>query len=222
MSLCPSETDTVLLLTEAFDPSELDGCEIPENFTFRIPYNEAKMPDETPEHYTPEEPSSPPAPVSEPLAEPVAEAPSANTLSSLSEAPPVADLSGLKDMAGDNSVLMVILALVAVLGGGTAWKFYQQNATQKHEQAMRKLDLEAKAMKVQNTSPPACQQVHAKMEAEISDLGKRLSDHASAVEERLAKVERRTLSLTGAGVDLEELEQRVAKVEKAVKPRAKK
>lgn len=87
---------------------------------------------------------------------------------------------------------------------------------------MRKLDLEAKALKVQNTSPPACQQVHAKMEAEISDLGKRLSDHAATVEERLAKVERRTLSLTGAGVDLEELEQRVVKVEKALKPRATK
>jgi uncharacterized protein HemX len=224
MSNCPTETDTVLLLTEAFDPSELDGCHIPENFTFRIPYNEAKMPDETPEHYAPASPSAPvePAPVEPAPVEPVAEAPSANALSSLSEAPPVADLSGLKDMAGDNSVLMVILALVAVLGGGTAWKFYQQNANQKHEQAMRKLDLEAKAMKVQSTSPPACQQAHAKMEAEISDIGKRVSDHASAVEERLAKVERRTLSLTGSGVDLEELDQRVAKVEKAVKPRAKK
>lgn len=117
MSRCPSETDTVLLLTEAFDPSELDGCQIPENFTFRIPYNETKMPDETPEHYAPEEPTSPPTPA-EPTLAPVAETPSANTLSSLSEAPPVADLSGLKDMAGDNSVLMVILALVAVLGAG--------------------------------------------------------------------------------------------------------
>jgi len=52
----------------------------------------------------------------------------------------VADLSQFTALAGDNSGLAVILSLIAVAGGGAAWKFYSQSAAQKHELEMAKLE----------------------------------------------------------------------------------
>ena len=52
----------------------------------------------------------------------------------------VADLSQFTALAGDNSGMAVILSLIAVVGGGAAWKFYSQSSSQKHELEMAKLE----------------------------------------------------------------------------------
>ena len=52
----------------------------------------------------------------------------------------VADLSQFTALAGDNGGLAVILSLIAVVGGGAAWKFYSQSSSQKHELEMAKLE----------------------------------------------------------------------------------
>jgi predicted negative regulator of RcsB-dependent stress response len=53
------------------------------------------------------------------------------------------ELAALKDIAGGNSTLTVVLALIAVVGGGAGWKFWNQRAKLKHEEEMKKLEIEA-------------------------------------------------------------------------------
>jgi hypothetical protein len=72
----------------------------------------------------------------------------------------VADLSQFTALAGDNGGLAVILSLIAVVGGGAAWKFYSQSSSQKHELEMAKLE------KGQND--------HAACEAKRMELSARL------------------------------------------------
>lgn len=57
------------------------------------------------------------------------------------------ELAALKDLAGGNSVLMVVLALIAVVGGKAGWKFWQDRAKLKHEETMKRMELEAEAAK---------------------------------------------------------------------------
>lgn len=54
--------------------------------------------------------------------------------------PGVADLGQFTALAGENAGVAVILSLVAVVGGGAAWKFYSQHSAQKHELEMAKLE----------------------------------------------------------------------------------
>jgi hypothetical protein len=110
----------------------------------------------------------------------------------------------------DGGTVGVVLALVAVLGGGAAWRFYSQHskqraeieakrAEQEHELAMRRLDLEAQNA---HASPPPCLAKHAEIEA------------------RLATVESKSASLSlPDGFDADDLSDRLAKIEKALKPK---
>ena len=110
----------------------------------------------------------------------------------------------------DDGMIGVVLALVAVLGGGTAWRFYAQHSKQKaeiaakrdeqaHELAMRRLDVEASAA---SASPPPCLAKHAEIEA------------------RLSAIESKNASLTlPAGFDADEMSERVERLEKASKPK---
>lgn len=110
----------------------------------------------------------------------------------------------------DDGMIGVVLALVAVLGGGAAWRFYSQHSKQKsvlaekqaeqaHELAMRRLDVEAQHA---NVSPPPCLAKHTEIEARISSI------------------ETKSASLAlPTGFDADELNERVEKLEKASKPK---
>lgn len=52
----------------------------------------------------------------------------------------VADLSQFSGLAESNGGLALILSIVAVAGGGAAWKFYSQSSSQKHELEMARLE----------------------------------------------------------------------------------
>lgn len=54
------------------------------------------------------------------------------------------ELAALKDLAGGNPVLTVVLALVAVVGGKAGWKFFSDRSKLKHEVEMKKLEIEEK------------------------------------------------------------------------------
>lgn len=99
----------------------------------------------------------------------------------------------------------IILALIAVAGGGAAWKFYKQFSEQKHEQAMKKLELEAQANGMKGVQPPPCQAQNVIIEGRLA-----------AMEAKLATVEKKSSSIS-ADFDAEELEERVLKLEKKVK-----
>lgn len=113
--------------------------------------------------------------------------------------------------AQDGGMVGVVLAVVAVLGGGAAWKFYSQSSKQKaelankqaeqaHELAMAELNAK---MQQPTTSPPPCIAAHASLEARIA-----------AVE---AKASRMTLPDFPDDFDAELLIARVEKLEKAAK-----
>ena len=101
---------------------------------------------------------------------------------------------------GDNS-LTLMLAMLAVVGGGAAWKFYTQYSEQKHEQKMKQLELEAQAAGLAGAQPPPCQAAKVKLEAELNQMK--------------AKVEGldRKLAFT-ADFDADLLERRMKKLER--------
>lgn len=114
------------------------------------------------------------------------------------------DPAQLQQIGGDNPLLALGLAAIAVLGGGAAWKHYAKTSEQRHEQAMKQLEIQASAPTVQ---PPPCQAADAATQARIQ-----------ALEARVAKAEKSTLSVGGLPDDLEE---RLEALEKKAKRGAK-
>jgi hypothetical protein len=165
-----------------------------------------------PEHFTVEEPT----PVAEsPAQEPAKDAivaqvtDDAGLIAHEAQAPTPDEIVKIAQGA-DGGTVGVVMALVAVLGGGAAWKFYSQHSKQRaeieakkveqdYQLSMRRLDLEAQTA---NASPPPCLAKHAEIEARIS-----------AVESKSA-----SLGLP-AGFDADEMNERVEKLEKALKPK---
>ena len=113
--------------------------------------------------------------------------------------------------AEEGGMLGVVLALVAVLGGGAGWKFYSQSSKQKADLATKQAELahdlamaEINAkMQVPTVSPPPCVAAHTSLEARIA-----------AVE---AKASRMTLPDFPDDFDAELLIARIEKLEKATK-----
>lgn len=111
---------------------------------------------------------------------------------------------GFNDLAqttGADPTLTIILALVAVLGGGAAWKFYRQHSEQKHEQRMQEMKMEAKAKGMEGQSPGPCQTVHAQLKAEVEEMKSRLDK----VDKKMA---------LNADFDSDDLERKVRKLER--------
>lgn len=120
-------------------------------------------------------------------------------------APPAFDPAQLQQLGADNPMLAIALAGIAVLGGGAAWKQWGKMSEQKHEQEMRRLEIQAQAQaNVPTVQPPPCQAADAATQARIS-----------ALEGRLAKAEQASSSLSVGLSD--EMEERIAKLERANK-----
>ena len=102
-----------------------------------------------------------------------------------------------KDNAADPTVT-IILAALAVFGGGAAFKFYRQWSEQKHEEKMAKIKIESKG---QDKTPGECRTVHAKLTAEVADIKSRIGTLENKVS-------------VDADFDGERLEKRVKKLEK--------
>lgn len=115
------------------------------------------------------------------------------------------DINTILTSTGGGGGVAIILAILAVVGGGTAWKFYQKFAEQKHEQEMKKLELQAQAQGLNGVQPPPCQAANAAIETRLS-----------AIDAKIASVEKKTSSFS-AGFDAEDLEERLVKLEKKVK-----
>lgn len=103
--------------------------------------------------------------------------------------------------SGDSSVSL-LLAMMAVVGGGAAWKFYTQYSEQKHEQKMKQLELDAQAAGLAGAQPPPCQAAKVKLEAELQEVKAKLEGldrklaftadfDADLLERRMKKLERK-------------------------------
>ena len=105
---------------------------------------------------------------------------------------------------GGDSTLTLLLAILAVVGGGAAWKFYTQYSEQKHDQKMKEMELNAKAQGLAGAQPPPCQAAKVKLDAEIKEI-----------KARLGKIDQK-MSLN-ADFDGDTLERKVKKLEKRLK-----
>jgi len=116
------------------------------------------------------------------------------------------DFSNLAQSTGGDSMLTVILALIAVVGGGAAWKFYRQHSEQKHEQKMAQMKMNAQAQGLNGAQPPPCQAANTKLEAEIKQIKSRLGTidnkmslnadfDGDFIERKVKKLERRITEL---------------------------
>jgi len=151
-----------------------------------------------------------PMPATEPVADAALAEPAATAATIEVPAAPAVDPALVAQVAGDSPLLAVVLALVAVLGGGAAWKQWGKLSDQRHEQAMKRLEMEAKAGKLGAAQPPACQAATAELHAKIAALDARLGRAESGlslgggvpgeIEARIAKLERskRTEAATAA------------------------
>ena len=155
---------------------------------------------------------APPAPVA---AAPVAEAPApalvAHTEVPAPAAPTASDIGALAQQGG-GGVTGIALALVAVAGGGAAWKFYSQKAEQSHELAKEKLKIESAAQGLNGAQPPPCQAANTAIEQRLTALTARVE----AAEAKAAAAEKKSLSL-GADFDAEDVERRIKRVERQIK-----
>jgi hypothetical protein len=160
------------------------------------------------------DPAALPAPA--PEAPPVAPEPPATTpapdFAAVTAAPDPTtaanEIQGLVGAAGGNSALALGLAVVAVAGGGAAWKFYSQQTKQSHELKMKELEMKSQTP---SQSPPPCILKHGELDAKLT-----------AVEAKLDLVAKK--AKTGglpAGFDADEIEERIEKLEKAAKAKAR-
>lgn len=119
----------------------------------------------------------------------------------------ISEVKSLIPAGGDANMVTVALAVVGVAGGGAAWKFYQSHSKNKHEEAMKKLEIEQQRSEKQDDQHKACDVARAALEAKVVALS--------------AQVEK--LSSSGSSFDLgdfdpAELEERLKKIEAALKP----
>jgi hypothetical protein len=102
-------------------------------------------------------------------------------------------------------IVAVVLALLAVLGGKKAWSFYSERAEQKHEIELKKLEMQRDMAGAGAVSPPPCQAIHAKLEAEVAEA-----------KAKVGLLEKRLLVL-GDDFDPEDMERQLRRLQKAVK-----
>lgn len=115
------------------------------------------------------------------------------------------DVNQALSTTNNNNAIGIILAIVAILGGGAAWKFYQKFSEQKHEQAMKKLEIEAQSQGLNGAQPPPCQTANAAIQARLTEI-----------ETKIAMIDKKTSSFS-ANTNVDEMEQRITKIERKVK-----
>ncbi len=170
-----------------------------------------------------EAPAAPAAPV---VAAPEATAPAPveQATKAIVEQPAVTtaahELSGI--IGQDITGMQVVMAVVAVGGGGAAWKFYNQRQKLKHEEKMA--ELESKKGKGKGDKSERKDDDHSTCNAARVALEARVAAaeaKSATLESKLAALEKKT-GEAGEGFDLgdfdpEELEERVKRLEKRLK-----
>ena len=122
-------------------------------------------------------------------------------------APTPQDVAGLVDAGGGGAVGLAA-ALLAVAGGGAAWKFYSQRSEQAHELAKERLKMEQTAQGLNGAQPPPCQAANAALEQRVAALVARV-EAAEAAAKKGASL--------SADFDGEALERQVKRLAKTVK-----
>jgi hypothetical protein len=121
----------------------------------------------------------------------------------------IAEVKSLIPADGNANMVTVALAVVGVAGGGAAIKFYQSMSKNKHEEAMKRLEIEQERNEKQDDKHEQCNASRLALEAKVASLTARVEELSSRKSET---------SLDLGDFDPEELETRLKKIEAALKP----
>lgn len=203
------------------EPEEIAGCRFENESGFYFLTNEG----EPPQKPRKETPMQTVAPTVEVLADAVPTAAPADLLSSIPLAGDAgvplpqallaapADLKAALPAAADTNGMTVLLAAVAVLGGGAAWKFYDSHSKRRHEENMARIEREP-----QEDSHKKCDASRAALEVRVADLSAKIDAQNARLDEiHRAIADQRQSSVKLGDFDPEALEDRLAKLEKAAK-----
>jgi hypothetical protein len=122
----------------------------------------------------------------------------------------ISEVKSLIPADGHANMITVALAAIGVAGGGAAIKLYQNMSKNKHEQAMKKLELEERRSEKQDDQHQQCNASRVALETKIASLTARL--------EELAARKPESSSLDLGDFNPEELEERLKKIEASLKP----
>jgi len=125
------------------------------------------------------------------------------------------ELGNIISSSGGGAVGL-IAALIAVVGGTAGFKLWTKISEQKHEQSMKKLEIEQANAGLQGAQPPPCQAAHQTLLAEVKTLKAALAEH----EARIAKAEKASSGFDPS-VDVGDLEERVEVLEKSFRKKAR-
>jgi hypothetical protein len=110
-----------------------------------------------------------------------------------------------KALGGDYAPMVgLALAGMAIAGGGKAWSFYRERAEQKHEQEMKKLEIEAQNKGMDGQQPPPCAAKSTAMQAEIDGL-----------KSKLGSIEKKTATIS-ADFDADDVDRQMRKMKKRI------
>jgi hypothetical protein len=126
----------------------------------------------------------------------------------------ISEVKSLMPADGNANMITVALAVVGVAGGGAAIKLYQNMVKSKHDEAMKRLEIEEQRTQKQDDQHQACNAARAALEARVATLG-------AKVEELATKPSSSGSSFDLEGFDPEELEQRLKKLEESLKAKGK-
>lgn len=147
--------------------------------------------DDTPrkvKHVEPDPPPPEPEEVEVPItAAPVPAIPAPQTASLA--VPQEVDVKKLVEDSQGASGFTVLLAVVAVAGGGAAWKFYQNWAKNKHEQAMKALEIEQSKVDKQQNDHQACASKNAALVTQVEGLGNKLTSQVESIQSKVSTLE---------------------------------
>jgi hypothetical protein len=135
-----------------------------------------------------------------------------------SDAPAAPTAGEIGDLIASNGggAVGIIAAVIAVVGGTAGFKLWTKISEQKHEQSMKKLDIEQANAGLAGAQPPPCQAAHQTLVVDI----KALSASVKTLDSRLDKVEKKSSGFDPS-VDVNDLEERVEVIEKSLRKKAR-
>jgi uncharacterized protein HemX len=110
----------------------------------------------------------------------------------------------------------IVAALIAVVGGTAGFKLWTKISEQKHDQQMKKLDIDQANAGLSGAQPPPCQAAHQTLVADI----KSLQGETASLKMRLEKLEKKSSGFDPS-VDVNDLEDRVEALEKSFRKKAR-
>jgi len=204
----------------------LRGCNIPVNAILSVPVLEeepvrkhkprkARRKEKTVEPTSQQDPASDVA-VSRVVDDAALQAPVAVVAhTTVPDHAPEVSAGGMADIMGSagGGPFGILALLVLVVGGGAGWKFWSKLSEQKHEQAMKRLEIESAQFATSGAQPPPCQVKQAEVDAKLSKLTEELEEMRTQVK----RIERKMTSV--AGLDTDDVNDRLKALETTLKAR---